>query len=182
MNLFEQPLVIIVSGVVLLVIAYFFWTQTRFKWILHLMAVLALLTIGLVIIAQLVHTDKEQVVTTLDEIAAVVEANDVPGAMAYFAQDANTQAIRDRAEAEMPNYHFSRCRISKIKSFKVIEGEGLKKAEITLDVVAEVSAPSLYNSKMNGIREMTLMMQKQPGGEWKLLDYSHRSPVRLKEK
>jgi len=171
--LLESPLLIIISALVLLLIIYYFWTQTRLKWILHLMAAIALIAIGLVIIERIVVTDREAIKTTLTDLAGRVETNDVDGALSYFAQSA--KATRDRAAREMPGYKFRSCRIMNFQDFEPNADTGLKTCEVTFIVRVDVVAPT-FAWDGPAVRTVTLTLQKEPSGAWKVLNYSHYDP------
>lgn len=172
--LLENPFVIIVSALVVLLIVYYFWTQTRLRWILHLMVAIALVAIGLVIIERMVVTDREAIKTTLTDLAERVEANDVDGALSYFSQSA--KATRDHAAREMPGYKFTTCRIVSYQEFAPKTDTGLKTCDVTFTVFVDVEAPSFHGFKGRAGRTVTLKLQKEPSGAWKVLNYSHYDP------
>ena len=172
--LLENSYVIFVSGLVLLLVAYYFWTQTRLKWILYLMAAMVLVTIGLLVIERMVETDREAIKDTLTDLAKEVETNDVDGALSYFAQSA--KIARDRAAREMPTYKFSTCRIMSYGEMVPKTDTALKTCDVTFTVFVDVEAPTFHGFKGRAGRTVTLTMQKEPSGAWKVLDYSHYDP------
>ena len=67
---FESPVTIGVTGLIFVLIALITWINGGFKWALYTAIGLALLTILLVLLSIQVKTDREQIGTTLNQVAA----------------------------------------------------------------------------------------------------------------
>jgi hypothetical protein len=98
---FDQPLYIVVIGIVLGVIVGALWTASgRLEWLYALGAVVAFTLVWL-LVERLVVTDREAIRATLLEIARDVQSNDVERVVKHVAK-ANPELVA-RAQGEMPN-------------------------------------------------------------------------------
>ncbi len=66
----EEPVYILILGVLTLIFLGFAWWQTGHRLLFHSMLAVVALTGGLLILERVVVTDTEQVKDTLDQIAA----------------------------------------------------------------------------------------------------------------
>jgi hypothetical protein len=108
--LLEQPLAVVIVGVVVALGTGIAWTSTgRKEWLIALGAIVALTIMGLVV-EQLVVTDREAIEATLREIARDVESNNLPALLKHVS--AGNTELTQKATAEMPNY-LRRCRVTR---------------------------------------------------------------------
>lgn len=105
----ENPLPIWVTGAVLLTMAGVVYWQLRSGAALLAMAVVAAATGALLAMEHFVETPCEAVERALYEMADVVEANDVHGALDYVAPGAST--IRSDIETLMPQVRIEKANI-----------------------------------------------------------------------
>lgn len=105
----ENSLPIWVAGAVLLTMAGVVYWQLRSGAALAAMAGVVLLTATLLAAEHFVETPREAVARTLYEMADVVEANDVPGALTYIAP--GSSAIRRDVEELMPQVRIEKANI-----------------------------------------------------------------------
>jgi hypothetical protein len=106
----ENALPIWIGGAIALTMAGVVYFQTRTKGSLYgVLGVLAA-TAALLLFNRLVETPREAVEHALYHLAATVEANDVPGALAQLAPTANAQLRKD-VETLMPQVRIERARI-----------------------------------------------------------------------
>jgi hypothetical protein len=106
----ENALPIWIGGAIALTMAGVVYFQTRSKGALYgILGVLGI-TGALLLFNSLVETPREAVEHALYQLAATVEANDVPGALAQLAPTANTQLRKD-VETLMPQVRIERARI-----------------------------------------------------------------------
>jgi len=106
----ENALPIWMGGAVALTMALVVYFQTRTNRALAGVGVVVAVTAALLVAERLMETPREAVERTLYELAATVEANDVPGALAFLAPTA-AQGIRKDIETLMPLVRIERARI-----------------------------------------------------------------------
>jgi hypothetical protein len=177
--LFEQPLVIVVLGIVLLLGLGIAWSSTGRKELLYAAGlVLSLVVLGLVI-ERLVTTDAESIRQTLQEIAHDVKHNDHRSLVRHIADSA--PEIRQRAEAEMPNYDFSECRVTRVHEIAVDGAANPKAAVVELNVVfsGDFRHEGLEVSDYTGARWVKLHLVQDKEGRWRIEDYEHDDPQRM---
>ncbi len=177
--LYEQPLVIVVIGILLLLGLGIAWSSTGRKELLYAAAAaLALVILGLVI-ERLVTTDAESIRQTLQEIASDVEHNDHRALVRHIAESA--PQIRERAEAEMPNYDFSECRVTRVHKIEVDHATAPKTAIVELNVVfsGDFRHEGLEVSDYTGARWVKLHLAEDKDGRWRIEDYEHDDPQRM---
>ena len=174
---FQNPVYVVLGGFLLLVIIFYFWTQTRFSWLLYVMGTVLLAAIGLIVLERLIVTDEEAIKQTLAELSGNVERNDIEGSLAFFSP--SMIDVQTRARNEMPSYHFQSCRITQYKEIADIGSSDQKL--VTFNVYVDVTAPSFHNFKGKTLREVTLTLERDESGEWKIVDYAHRMPIRRRE-
>lgn len=104
----ENSLPIWMGGAVAFTLALVAFLQTRGQTALLAMAAIVALVAVLVVTERFIETPREAVERTLYELAATVEANDVPGVLAYFVP--NAVARKEVAEL-MPQVRIERARV-----------------------------------------------------------------------
>jgi hypothetical protein len=105
----ENPLPIWVGAAVLLTMAAVVYFQTRLTGALAAMAGIAAIAAGLLVAERMIETPREAVERTLYEMADVVEANDVDGALAFIAPGASQ--IRTDVEQLMPQVRIEKANV-----------------------------------------------------------------------
>ena len=161
-----------ISGIVLAVIFFLLFINSRNKIMLYLAIGIALLAGGIFACEQLVVTDREEVAVIVSDLADQVQNNNVQGVVKRLSPKYQ-ETIR-RAEAEMPNYNFSMCRLSGVPQFKDDETNPNKK--IVSFVVNFRASSKRIKEKIPGQRKVTLTFERDAAGEWKVIDYSHSDP------
>src|SRR5687768_7873292 len=105
MWLLEQPLYIVVIGIVVGILVGGAWTASGRKEFLFALGAVVVFTIAALVVERLVVTDAESIRSTLNEIARDVQSNDHQRLVGHISK-ANPSLVQ-RAEAEMPNYKFT---------------------------------------------------------------------------
>lgn len=174
--LLEQPLAVVILGVVLGLGLGVGWTSTgRKEWLFGLAAVIVLTIAGL-IIEQAIVTDREAVEATLIELARDVQSNNHQAVLRHIAADATE--VQREAAAELPNYRFDECRITKVHGIDVDASLEPRSAVVEFNVVAngsfreggfELSGQQVY-------RWVQLHLVREPDGQWRIQRYQHRDP------
>lgn len=145
----ENALAIWIGGAVLLTMAGIVYLQLRTRGALLAMLAVVLATGALLVVEHLVETPREAVERTLFELAAAIEANDLPGVLRYIAP--NARDVRSDAEALMPLVIVNKARV-------------LGTPEIVVD---ESAQPLSATAKCQGFIDVTV---KQNGAKGPYMD------------
>jgi hypothetical protein len=174
--LLEQPLAVVIVGVIAALGAGIAWTSTgRKEWLVGLGAVVVL-TIGGLILEQVVVTDREAIESTLTEIARDVESNNIRALVRHIATGATV--IQQAAEAEMPKYRFEECRVTKVHNIDIDATQEPRSALVEFNVIAtgsfsdggfELTGQQVY-------RWVQLHMVREKDGRWRVQSYKHDDP------
>jgi hypothetical protein len=141
----ENALAIWMVGAVLVTMAGIAYAQLRTRGALvALLAVIAFVSL-LLVVEHLVETPREAVARTLNELAATIEANDLPGVLAYIAPTAGE--VRKDAETLMPLVVVNKARV-------------LGTPEITVDDSAQ---PLAATAKCQGFVDVTVRQNGAKG-------------------
>jgi hypothetical protein len=177
--LFESPLTIVVIGAVLLIALGAVWSQTGRKELLYALgATVALIVVGL-IVERLVITDREAIRQTLLQIAADVESNNLPSVVKHVYSGA--PGLKQKVEAEMPNYRFTECRLTKIHTIDIDASQEPRSAVVEFNVSAtgSFSQGGFSISDTQVPRWVRLHMVKETDGRWTVQDYQHAPPQQM---
>jgi hypothetical protein len=109
----ENPLPIAVAGVLLAAFAAIAVSARRNLGSLVALAGVVAVTLLLLAMERLVVTDREHVEAALGDLMAAVEANDVPGALAWIDPAAAT--MRADAQALMPSVKIGKARATSVE-------------------------------------------------------------------
>jgi hypothetical protein len=175
--LLEQPLAVVIVGVVLALGVGIAWTSTgRKEWLIGLGAIVVLTIVGLVV-EQLVVTDREAIEATLREIARDVESNNLPALLKHVS--AGNTELTQKATAEMPNYRFDECRITKVYEIDIDASAEPRSALVEFNVVASgsFSQGGMEISDQGIPRRILLQMVREKDGQWRVQGYAHGSPL-----
>src|SRR5262245_37702167 len=133
-GLFDGPVAIVVIGVVLLLALGAGWSATGKKELLYVLGgVLALMLVGLVV-ERLVITDREAIRLALLTIARDVQSNNLKAVTSHV--HSSSPELKQKAEAELPNYHFTECRVTKIHDVKVDSQSKPRSAIVEFNLIA----------------------------------------------
>jgi hypothetical protein len=176
--LFEQPLIIVVLGVLLCVGLGAAWSASGRKELIYAMAtVLGLMLAGLVV-ERLVLTDREAIHATLREIARDVKSNNRRAVLRHL--HSSVPDLKKKAEAEMPRYQFTECRVTKIHTTEIDAHTEPRSAIVEFNVIASGTFKAEGFEVTDTIpRWVQLHMLREKDGRWTIVDYKHDSPERM---
>jgi hypothetical protein len=176
--LFEQPLVIVVLGVLLILGLGAAWSASGRKELLVALGVALALLIGGLVTERLVVTDSESIRATLLQIARDVQSNDRRAVARHVYSGA--PELKKKADAELPNYEFTECRVTKIYNIDVDRLAEPRSAIVEFNVVA--SGTFKYQGDHysdSGIpRWVKLHLVREKDGSWTIQEYEHAEPTR----
>ena len=176
--LFEQPLIIVVLGMLLILALGAAWSASGRKELLWgLGAALALLIAGL-ITERMVVTDREAIDATLEQIARDVKGNNRRALMRHIYSGA--PKLKQKAEAELPNYEFTECRITRIFSRDIDRLAEPRSAIVEFNIVAggNFTYEGISFSDSNIPRWVKLHLVREKDGRWTVQEYIHDDPQR----
>lgn len=169
----EDPVWILVVGLLITAVLGFVWTRVqKFGWLAACIAVL-LLTIGLVALERFIKTDREKLRYAVSEIARAVEDNDLEK-LITFTSPAYPECEK-QIRKELPSYTFERCNVIQHNVLVFDDPKQRQRAMVVFLVVADVSAPR-YSYKGFVNRRVALFFEKQSDGSWLMYDYDHEDP------
>jgi hypothetical protein len=175
MWLFDHPLSIILIGVVLGVFVGGTWTATGRKELLYALGAVVALTVAWLLVERFVVTDREAVHATLREIARDVQTNNVQKVLGHIAK--GNPSLVARAQAEMPNYKFSECRVTKIHKTDIDAASEPRSAMVEFNVVVTGTfSQGGFEASGRYPRWVQLQLVREGDGQWRVQSYDHAQP------
>lgn len=167
---FENPWIILGIGIVVQAVLGFVYLSTSRSGVLVAMGgVLVLMGLG-VLVERIVVTPREEVVYTLDEVAAALENNDLPGVLSHLAS--NADELRDRVSSVMPQYTITAVRVTGVKvTINRLTDPITARAEFT----ARINARSKHgmNPYENYLRRIVVNLRRE-GDRWLLVEHDEQ--------
>jgi hypothetical protein len=165
----ENSLPIWCGGAVALTLALVAYFHTRSTAALGSIVAVCVVTAALLAVEHFVETPSEAVERTLYELAAAVEANDVPGALSFVATSA-TPNIRKEIEHEMPQVRIERARV--ISAPKIEVSPDGKTA--TVQCRGMIIAVHKQNGMKGGADDEVTLDFVKNGDRWQVDDYKSK--------
>jgi low affinity Fe/Cu permease len=176
--LYEQQLTIVVIGVAVILGLGAAWSASGRKELLYGIAAAILLLIAGLVTERLVITDKEAIRATLKDIARDVQNNNHPAVLAHISS--TTPALKRKAEAELPNYQFTECRVTKIHLIDVDSHTEPRSAIAEFNIIASGTfRPPGFEVTDTIPRWIQLHLLRENDGRWTVVEYDHDSPERM---
>jgi hypothetical protein len=163
----ENSLPIWMAAAIALTMALVVFLQTRSNGALGAMLAIVVIAAALLAVERMIETPREAVERTLYEIAAAVEANDVPLTLTYITPNA---PVRKDAEELMPLVNIERARIMGTPNVELVNGGAVVKCRGLI----------IATNKQNGMKggandnDLTLTFVERDG-RWLLQDYSSKN-------
>lgn len=176
--LFEQPLIVLIVGAVVTLAIAAAWASTGKRWLLVPLSLAILLTIGGLVAERLIVTDREAIRATLVEIARDVESNDIQALIGHLYSGA--PQLRAKAEAELPNYKFQSCRVTKVHNIDVDATVEPRSAVVEFNVKAEGTfKDGGFEYGDTVLRWVQLQLVRERDGRWTVQNYRHEFPQQM---
>ena len=169
--LLEEPIYILILGVLTLAFLGFALMQTGYRKIFHAMLAVVALTAGLLLLESLVLTEREQLEADLETIARDVESNNLETILSHVYSGA-PETLAD-ARREFPNYTFDRVDIKNNVEVVFEMEQEPPKALVTFNVVVDVRQDTIDFGSVPQFVKVTLMFEN---GHWRVAEYSHHDP------
>jgi hypothetical protein len=168
---FESPVLIGVSGLLVVLLALFFWSQTGARSALAVAGGAVLLTTVLVMVCQMVETDRERIRRMIDEVAAALEVNDLERVYSYIHPNATNGLLH--ARSEISRFHFTEARLTRLKSILVESRRQPATAIAEFNVFVALES---QGQKFKVPRFVKVYFAQQDG-RWLVRDYEHFEPT-----
>ena len=173
--LFERPFPIIVIGGICLALLTAALVQTGKRWLMVALAMVALLTGGLVFLERAIVTDREQVEAVLFDIADALEKNDVDTVVSHISS--NCQELQNEAGAVMGSVTISAVRIKNNLKIVVEEDRDPPLAVAEFNVVIEGSDRAGFAGQLAYRRFFQVTFRLEEDGQWRIVGYEDLDPV-----
>lgn len=168
--LFENPWLIGFACLATTGLVAVIWIQTGHKAaLLSTLGALAL-SVVLVLTNIQVETDREQVASVLNDVAAALEVNDFPRVYSYIHPGA-VEGVQ-RAKSELPRFEFQVARVTRIKEIRINDDSEPPTAIAEFNVIVELTS-QIYSGKVARFVQVHLMQRE---GRWLVTDYEHFEP------
>jgi hypothetical protein len=176
--LYEQPLFIVALGVGLILALGAAWSASGRKEPLYGLAAAFVLLIAGLIIERLVVTDREAIRATLLTIARDVQSNDRRAVLSHI--HSSSPELKKKAEAELPSYDFTECRVTKVHKVEVDTSAEPHSALVEFNVIASGTFKQSGMELTDTVpRWVKLQMLREKDGRWTVANYEHDSPQRM---
>ncbi|MBM4091535.1 MAG: hypothetical protein FJ276_19225, partial [Planctomycetes bacterium] len=174
----EEPLYIVILGVLTMAVLGFGWMQTRFRGLLYGICGTAVLMTVLLLVEGWVRTEAERIEALLYDLARYVEQNDADTILAHFHSEAVPS--RERAASEMATYQFETVTIRRITAIEVDRGASPPRALAFVRVFAEGSTRAAAASSV-GVRRGSVTLDvevtfRKESDRWRIFDYRRDDP------
>ena len=149
------------------------WLRTGRRALAFAAIIPILLAVSVLVVQQLVVTDREKVEATLEEIARQVRNNDLDGLLRYV--DPQSPDVADRARQELPRYEFDEVIIKRNLEIHVDLNHDPPKAvaEFNVTVVVSEKSGTFQNQRIPRFAIVTFYLRD---GRWRLASYEHHPP------
>jgi len=174
----EHPFTIVAVGVAILLGLGAAWSNTGRKELLFAMVAALVVLVAAIVTERLVVTDREAIELTLNQIARDVQSNNHYAVKRHIHPSA--PELKKKAEAELPNYQFTECRVTKIHQIDVDTHAEPRSAMVELNII--VSGTFKYGGfEGTGTypRWVRLHMLRDKDGRWTVVEYEHDDPQRM---
>jgi len=171
-----NPFLLAFIGAVLAFAAFAVWLQSGRKEALIAAAAFVGIFLILVIVERMMISDREAITATLAQIARDLETNDRDAV--YSAIHSSKPELLAQAKAELPGYTFTECRITKIQRMEIDAEAKPKTAIVGFNVIVKgnFKQGADYFSGMTIARYVTLDLEQDADGKWKIVGYNHEEP------
>ena len=173
-TLVENPLPILAMGGISVAILISGLLKTGRTSLVYAIALVILLTVGLVFVERAVVTTREEIAATLQQIAADLESGNATVITSHIANDADQ--LRRRAERILPDAVFHQVKIKRNVEISAREQAGLAEAlTASFNAVVVVSERDGFGDRHHVPSFFVVEFVRQDGC-WKVRDYDRRDP------
>ncbi len=173
--LFEQTMPIVlmtVFGIILMISGYL---QTGKRGLLFGAGAVGAIGLMLLIIGQVIVTEREKIRETIFAVAGAVERNDLPGVLRHVSPESD--AIRRRIEAEFPRFEFGNVKIKRNLTIEIDEASQPPRGEANFNATVVVSDKTGFLKDRLIPRRVKVIFLHE-GEQWLISDYQHGDPQR----
>ncbi len=171
--LLDSPTTVTVLGGITALVFGAIWLQTGRKIELYIMLAIIAGVAGVLVAGRFWKSDRQQVKTTLYQVARDVEQNNVSAVLAHLHPSMSD--VRQRAAAEMPQYKFHSVKIKQNLKIELFPAESPPRAVTSFNVVVTASDRTGFISDRQVPRFVHVTFVKV-GDDWLITDYDHDDP------
>jgi len=164
----ENALVVWAIGAIALTMAVIVYFQTGSRGSQYGIVAVVLVTAALLVTESMLETPREAVARTLDEIAAEVRSNDVPGVLSYISLSA--ASLRKEIETAMPLATIERAAILGTPQITVGPGDDPTQATVACRVFVHGTLKG--GGHKGGEMAACNVIMSREGDRWLVTSYS----------
>jgi len=171
--LLESPTTVLVLGGITALVFGAIWLQTGRKIELYIMLAIITGVVGVLVAGKLWKSERQQVKTTLYQVARDVERNDLDAVLAYLHPSRSD--VRQLAISELPLYKFESVKIKQNLEIELFPDESPPRAVTSFNVVVVASDRAGVISGRPVPRFVHVTFLKV-GDDWRISDFDHDDP------
>ncbi|MBA4016826.1 MAG: hypothetical protein C0483_06540 [Pirellula sp.] len=168
----ENPLPPVLIGVILEALLVVVLMRTGKKSVLWGMVGLAALVAGIVVLERSIVTPREEVKQAIEEIRALVEANDRPALLQRIDSNPGVAELRNRVQSDLAQVHVDQAKVTDLRDEDIKIDAGATRANVTLIGSVDVSGAA----KAHIVLKFEIDLRKRDG-QWILTAAQWRSPL-----
>lgn len=172
--LMEQPLLILVTGLLLTGMCTAGFLKTGKRSLLLAASGLLILTLGLLALERTTATPREQVKATLHVIASDLERNDVTAVVNHISRHRG-QLIRE-AKQKMAMVEILKVDIKRNLKIEIHETRGTEIAEARFNAVIRLRLLRGLSDEMRPAPRFFVVRFRKEQGQWRIRDYEMHDP------
>lgn len=178
MWLMEQPYVILLAGLVLVVILIGGLIQTGKRILLYAAIGVVMATLALLALERTTITPREEVRATLHMIAHELEQNNVDGVLEYISD--GRPELKSDARQKMGLVEIAEVDIKRNLKIELVEARGLQIAEARFNSVIHFDRikgfSDFSNAQQRIPRFFVVRFRQDDDGRWRVRDYEMLDP------
>jgi hypothetical protein len=174
MFLLEQPLLILLGGLLIVSILIAVGLQTGSSRLLVAGIAVAAVTAGLLVVERAIETEREQVERTLREIAASVQRGNLDELLSYAHSSAID--VRRQAESEFHHFQIEEVRITQFWETEVETEPAPERAVASFNVSVKGGQVAGEGIGVGRVWRHVIVTLEKEQGQWKVVSYEHNEP------
>lgn len=175
MSILEQPLLIGLTGLLLISVIIAVWSQIGGRIPPIAAGLVLIATVGMLAVERFVETDRERVVRTLHEIAETVAVGEVSDLL-EFAHSSATD-VRRQVEMEFHLYQIEEVRVTRVWDVEILTDREPHRAIARLNVSVRGGQVQSGFGIRRVVRFVMVTFEKE-GEDWRVIAYEHDDPQR----
>lgn len=168
----ENPLPPVLIGVIIEALLVVVLMRTGKRSVLWGMVALAALVVGIVVLERSIVTPREEVKQAIEEIRALVEANDRPALLQRIDSNPGVAELRNRVQSDLAQIHVDQAKVTDLRDEDIKIDPAATRAKVGLIGSVDVSGAA----KAHIVLRFDIDLRKRDG-QWILTAAQWRSPL-----